>query len=176
LLLMRDRKDRSKRRGLGAFLWGTEGALLTEALIVVPVVTIFAVGILEFGNVFWQRHQVQVGVRDAARYWSRCRGIAPFNTCTQDVARNLAFYGNPAGTGLPRVPGWTTDAGLTITVSWTTADGQTITPALPPSNPPRNALVTVTGTHRYTGSPLMRLIDLEAFNFTYTHNQRYMGW
>jgi hypothetical protein len=49
LLLMRDRKDRSKRRGLGAFLWGTEGALLTEALIVVPVVTIFAVGILEFG-------------------------------------------------------------------------------------------------------------------------------
>jgi len=164
LLLMRDRKDRSRGRGLGAFLWGTEGALLTETLIVVPVVTIFSVGILEFGNVFWQRHQVQVGVRDAARYWSRCRGIAPFNTCSQTIARNLAFYGNPAGTGAPRVPGWTTAAGLTIT------------PAVPPSNPPRNALVTVTGTHVYTGSPLMRLIDLEAFSFSYTHNQRYMGW
>ena len=93
---------------------GTEGALLTEALIVVPVVTIFAVGILEFGNVFWQRHQVQVGVRDAARYWSRCRGTAPFNTCTQDIARNLAFYGNPAGTGAPRVPGWINDDDLDI--------------------------------------------------------------
>jgi Flp pilus assembly protein TadG len=176
LLLMRNRTDRSRRRGLKAFLCGTEGALLTETLIVVPVVTIFAVGILEFGNVFWQRHQVQVGVRDAARYWSRCRGIAPFNTCTQQVARNLAFYGNTAGTGPARVPGWTTADGLTITVSWTNEDGQTITAAVPPSNPPRDALVTVTGTHRYTGSPLMRLIDLEAFNFSYTHNQRYMGW
>jgi Flp pilus assembly protein TadG len=131
---------------------------------VVPVVTIFAVGILEFGNVFWQRHQVQVGVRDAARYWSRCRGIAPFDTCSQTIARNLAFYGNPAGTGSPRIVGWTAATGLTIT------------PAVPPSSPDRDDLVLVTGTHTYTGSPLMRLLQIEAFDFSYTHNQRYIGW
>ncbi|MDX1822722.1 MAG: TadE/TadG family type IV pilus assembly protein [Paracoccaceae bacterium] len=147
-----------------SFVAGTEGALLTETLIVVPVVTIFAVGILEFGNVFWQRHQVQVGVRDAARYWSRCRGTAPFDTCSQTIARNLAFYGNPEGTGGPRVVGWTEDADLEIA------------PALPPSNPDRDDLVTVTGTHTYTGSPLMRLLQIEAFAFSYTHEQRYIGW
>jgi Flp pilus assembly protein TadG len=159
---------RVKRQGilqrLRSFISGTEAALLTETLIVVPVVTIFAVGILEFGNVFWQRHQVQVGVRDAARYWSRCRATAPFNTCTQDIARNLAFFGNPAGTGAPRVPGWTAAADLTIL------------PATPPSNPGAADIVTVTGSLTYTGSPLMRLIDLEGFTFAYTHNQRYMGW
>ncbi|OAN65279.1 hypothetical protein A8B83_05975 [Rhodobacteraceae bacterium EhC02] len=149
---------------LRSFVSGTEAALLTETLIVVPVVTIFAVGILEFGNVFWQRHQVQVGVRDAARYWSRCRATAPFTTCTQDIARNLAFFGNPAGTGAPRVPGWTDAADLTIT------------PATPPSNPGAADIVTATGSLTYTGSPLMRLIELEGFTFTYTHNQRYMGW
>lgn len=149
---------------LRSFVSGTEAALLTETLIVVPVVTIFAVGILEFGNVFWQRHQVQVGVRDAARYWSRCRATAPFTTCTQDLARNLAFFGNPAGTGAPRVPGWTDAADLTIT------------PATPPSNPGAADIVTATGSLTYTGSPLMRLIELEGFTFTYTHNQRYMGW
>lgn len=151
-------------QNLRNFLSGTEAALLTETLIVVPVVTIFAVGILEFGNVFWQRHQVQVGVRDAARYWSRCRTTAPFTTCTQDIARNLAFYGNPAGTGTPRVPGWTAAADLTIE------------PAVPPGNPTAVDIVTVTGSLTYTGSPLMRLIQLEGFTFTYTHNQRYMGW
>jgi len=78
-------------RKVRSFAFGTEGALLTETLIVVPVITIFAVGILEFGNVFWQRHQVQVGVRDAARYWSRCRAAAPFNTCSPEIAQNLAF-------------------------------------------------------------------------------------
>ena len=149
---------------LRSFISGTEAALLTETLIVVPVVTIFAVGILEFGNVFWQRHQVQVGVRDAARYWSRCRSTVPFTTCTQDIARNLAFYGNPAGTGTPRVPGWTDAADLTIE------------PVTPPSNPGAGDIVTVTGSLTYTGSPLMRLIELEGFTFTYTHNQRYMGW
>lgn len=161
---MQQGKIRRIWRRARSFFVGTRGALLTETLIVVPVVTIFAVGILEFGNVFWQRHQVQVGVRDAARYWSRCRGIAPFNTCSQTIARNLAFYGNPAGTGAPRILGWTAATGLTIT------------PAVPPSSPDRDDLVLVTGTHTYTGSPLMRLLQIEAFDFSYTHNQRYIGW
>lgn len=161
---MQKGKIRQVWRRVHSFVAGTQGALLTETLIVVPVVTIFAVGILEFGNVFWQRHQVQVGVRDAARYWARCRGIAPFDTCSQTIARNLAFYGNPEGTGSPRIVGWTAVAGLTIE------------PAVPPSSPDRDDLVTVTGTHTYTGSPLMRLLQIEAFDFSYTHNQRYIGW
>jgi hypothetical protein len=151
-------------RRLRSFAGGTQGALLTEALIVVPVVTIFAVGILEFGNVFWQRHQVQVAVRDAARYWARCRQDDVFTTCTDRIARDLAFYGNPLGEGPPRIVGWVND------------DALKFEPEVPPSNPDANDIVRVTGTHTYTGSPLMRLLQIEAFDFSYTHEQRYIGW
>jgi hypothetical protein len=165
---MQDGKIRRIWRRTRAFVLGTEGALLTETLIVVPVVTIFAVGILEFGNVFWQRHQVQVAVRDAARYWARCRAVAPFNTCSQDIAHDLAFYGVPFAdaSSVPRVPGWTDPADLVILPA----------PADVPSSPTAADSVTVTGTHTYTGSPLMRLLQIDAFDFSYTHEQRYMGW
>lgn len=151
-------------RRLRSFAAGTQGALLTETLIVVPVVTIFAVGILEFGNVFWQRHQVQVAVRDAARYWARCRQDDVFTTCTDRIARDLAFYGNPRGEGPPRIVGWVND------------DALEFEPEVPPSNPGPSDIVRVTGTHTYTGSPLMRLLQIEAFDFSYTHEQRYIGW
>ena len=50
-----------------------EGAVLAEALLAVPFVTLFAAGILEFGNIFWERMQIDAGLRDAGRYLSRCR-------------------------------------------------------------------------------------------------------
>lgn len=164
---MNDAMIRVIQRKVRSFVSGTEGAILTETLIIVPVITIFAVGILEFGNVFWQRHQVQVAVRDAARYWARCLDVAPFETCDLNIARNLAFYGvpdaDPAVDPL-RVPGWVGgDDELRIQ--------RQVLPL--PSN---IEVVTVTGTHTYTGSPLMRLIQIEAFDFSYTHQQRYIGW
>lgn len=152
-------------RRLRSFAAGTQGALLTETLIVVPVVTIFAVGILEFGNVFWQRHQVQVAVRDAARYWARCRDSAPFDTCDLETAYDLAFYGKPLAdpaTDALRIPGWSNPDNLIF--------------ARLPEAPEEPTLVRVTGIHTYTGSPLMRLLQIEAFDFSYTHEQRYIGW
>lgn len=149
------------------FVAETQGAILTETLIVVPVVTIFAVGILEFGNVFWQRHQVQVAVRDAARYWARCRQDAVFSTCTEQIAANLAFYGQPQPTTTLRVPGWDDPALLEFSPL---PDRISVLPS------DERYVVRVTGTHTYTGSPLMRLLRIEAFDFSYTHEQRYIGW
>ncbi|MFB2608471.1 TadE/TadG family type IV pilus assembly protein, partial [Rhizobium phaseoli] len=48
-----------------------EGAVLAEALLAIPFVTLFAAGILEFGSIFWQRMQIDAGLRDAGRYLSR---------------------------------------------------------------------------------------------------------
>ncbi|MBT8458711.1 MAG: pilus assembly protein, partial [Boseongicola sp.] len=50
-----------------------DGVVLVEALLALPILSLITFGILEFGNVMWQRQQLQVGVRDAARYWTRCR-------------------------------------------------------------------------------------------------------
>lgn len=149
-------------KGLKQFRKAEEGTILTEALIVVPFVTIFAVGILEFGNVFWQRHLLEVGVRDAARYWSRCKPT--FNPCSIENARNFAFFGNPEGTGPMRVPYWSGDEQLTIT------------PTTPPVEPDETDLIVVTGTATYAASPLISMLRIGDVTMSYTHQQRYFGW
>lgn len=156
------------RRRIGRFATSDRGSVLTETIIAVPLLTILAVGMLEFGNMLWQRHQMQVGVRDAARYWARCRpGTDPANPvmrCSLATARNLAFYGNPAGTGALRVPGWDNASELTIT------------PATPPAVPTATDLVVATAAFPYQGSPLFSVLGLGSVELGYTYTLRYNGW
>lgn len=147
---------------LSRFIRETDATVLLETLIAVPVLTVFAVGTLEFGNIFWQRQQVQIAARDAARYWSRCRPT--FSSCSLTVARNLAFYGNPQGTGGLRVPGWSDAADLSIE------------PAVPPAVATPTDIVRVVATLDYIGSPMISLALPTAITVTYTHEERYIGW
>lgn len=140
----------------------TEGAILAEALIVLPIVAVLAIGMLEFGSLFWQRQQMEVGVRDAARYWSRCR--PDFGPCSIARARNIAFYGNPEGTGFLRVPNWYRDTDLTLA------------PETPPAVPGPADVVTAQGTLHYQGSPLSGLLGLDLLVVGYNHQERYVGW
>lgn len=149
------------------------GTVLTETIIAVPLLTILAIGMLEFGNILWQRHQMEVGVRDAARYWARCRptvptatGTADFMPCEIDIAKNIAFFGNPAGTGPWRVPGW--DGSETEHLE--------ITPTTPPGVPTATDVVQATGQFDYRGSPLIGALNLGTITLSYTHEQRYIGW
>ncbi|HEX9859438.1 MAG TPA: TadE/TadG family type IV pilus assembly protein [Paracoccaceae bacterium] len=135
---------------------------MAETLIVLPIVTLFAIAVLEFGSVFWQRQQLQTGVRDAARYWSRCR--PDFSNCSLTIARNIAFYGNPSGSGSLRVPNWNDASELDVT------------PATPPGAPEATDLVTVTGTLVYEGSPLIGKLSIPVMTITYQHTERYIGW
>lgn len=147
----------------------TRGAILTETVIVVPVVTVFALGVVEFGGLLWQRHQLQAGVRDAARYWSRCTPVTGLSVCTIDKARLVAFYGrtNPAVRSCEsrelRVRNWCETSQLTIT------------PAVPPLLPGPTDVVTVTGTLTYRGSPVFRLVS-NPVALTYSVEARYIGW
>lgn len=147
---------------LSRFFQDTDAAVLLETLVAVPVITILAVGTLEFGNIFWQRQQVQIATRDAARYWSRCR--PDFSSCSLTIARNLAFYGNPEGTGGLRVPGWNNPANLVIE------------PAVPPSVASPTDIVRVSATLDYLGSPMIRIAIQNAVTVTYAHEERYIGW
>lgn len=83
-----------------------DGAVLVEALVAVPFLVILAAGLVEFSNVFWQRGQVEAGLRDYARYLARCPSSRPESECIA-VAQNLAFFGNVVASGPPRTPGWT---------------------------------------------------------------------
>ena len=151
------------------FVNSTRGAILVEALLVVPIVTIFAIGIIEFGNVFWERQQLQAGVRDAARYWARCHTWSEVSgtnaqTCSIDTARNIAFYGKPfldsGGTNYLRVPNWFRPEDLTIT----------------PETPQSGNMVEAVGVVDYENSPLFRFLQIGAIRMGYRYEQRYVGW
>ena len=143
------------------------GVVLVETLLAIPVLTLLALGILEFGNMMWQRQQLQSGVKDAARYWARCRPVTATGTafmpCDIRTAQLIAFTGRPAG-GAARVPGWDETSELTIT------------PASPPTVPNDTSLVTVTGTVVYEPSPFFGSLYRAPITISYWYQTRYLGW
>jgi len=160
-------QDRS-RSILSRFFCETEATVLLETLIAVPVITVLAVGTLEFGNIFWQRQQLQIAVRDAARYWARCRPPSDDFTpsCSANVARNIAFHGNPQGTGGLRVPDWYDEEANLI-----------IEPAVLPRDAQPTVIVRVVGTLKYKASPMILFaLPTDRITVTYAHEERYIGW
>ncbi|MFC6639818.1 pilus assembly protein [Sulfitobacter sp. JBTF-M27] len=143
------------------------GVVLIETLLAIPFLTLLTFTILEFGNILWQREQLQTGVKDAARYWARCRPVdgngAAFMPCSIDTARAIAFTGLPSG-GAPRVPGWDESSELTIV------------PGVPPGVPTSDDLVVVSGAVTYQGSPMLNAIFPDSFSMGYSFQTRYIGW
>ncbi|WP_219784870.1 TadE/TadG family type IV pilus assembly protein [Celeribacter sp. PS-C1] len=153
-----------------------EGAILVETLVAMPVLALITFGILEFGNLMWQRQQLQIGVRDAARYWSKCRHtVSPtaFDNCDATIARNIAFHGRPDGSGPFRVPGWDEASELTL---WPAEDGLNPTPGL-------GDYVQVEGRFEYQGSPFFNAVFCPRrddicvpIEIGYWATMRYYGW
>ncbi len=141
--------------GVAGFFAEQDGVAMTEAIIVVPLLTFAAVGVLEFGSLFWQREQIETGLRDAARYMARCRH--PIATC-EATARNLAYFGSSSPTAAFRVPGW--NAGITFTQA--TVGAQEI--------------VTARTTHDFRHSPLFGFLSIADISISANHNQRVIGW
>lgn len=151
---------------VGPLLRDTRGAVLAETIVVVPFVTLFSAGILEFGNMFWEKEQIETGLRDAARYLSRCPPSSPLSgfvsQCSETTARLIAYYGSASvATTFPRVPGWT-PASSPIDFQYVLRNGQKV--------------VVARTNHTYSGSPLFGLLGLDAVTIQAYHEQRYIGW
>jgi len=152
---------RQIRTCLAGFFAEQGGVAMTEAIIAVPFLFIFAVGVLEFGALFWQREQIETGLRDAARYMARCRHDTA--TC-EGTARNLAYYGTSGWAGdepPPRTPDWNADNSA-IDFTSEAVGAQVI--------------VTATTTHSLLNSPLIDAFPIGTISITANHNQRVMGW
>jgi Flp pilus assembly protein TadG len=151
-----------------SFLSDEDGIAMTEALLAVPFLTLLAAGMLEFGSVFWQREQIETGLRDAARYMARCRhGLSaslPSNTNCQTVARNLAYYGSSAATTALRVPDWNA-TNSPITFSFTAT-----TPVCAVDN------VTATTTHNILHSPIFGFLGIDEITISANHSQKMICW
>lgn len=137
-----------------------DGAVLTEALVAVPFVTLFAAGILEFGNIFWQRMQIDAGLRDAGRYMSRCRPRTdPAEPTCEETAKKIAIYGTQASGAALRVPGWGDNL-----------DDITIVPV------DTDGTITVQTAHVYQSSPVFSWLGIDEITITSSHEERYIGW
>jgi Flp pilus assembly protein TadG len=85
----------------------TAGTATIEGVIVLPVAISLMAGGVEFGRIFSTYDTADKSMRDAARYLAR---VPEDHICDWGLtnAKNLAVYGNIAGTGDPLIPGWTT--------------------------------------------------------------------
>jgi Flp pilus assembly protein TadG len=79
-----------------------KGVAIVEFALVLPFLLLLTFITTEYGRAIWQYNTVTKSVRDAARYLSTQQ---PGTHITQ--ARNLAVYGNLAGTGTPLALGLT---------------------------------------------------------------------
>lgn len=150
------------KRGRNGLFRDQQGAILVEALVVLPFMIVLVFVILEFGNMLWQRLQVQTGVREAARYWSRCPD--DFSSCSETIARNIAFYGHPLGSsgGTLRMPGWDDASELTM------SPDKASLPAIPTDAD----IVSATGVVPFHGW----FLNDRGITINVTVEMRYIGW
>ena len=100
-------------RGLTHLGLSQSGSALVEFSLLAPFLLTLALGMFEFGRFLYQYQLVVEGLRDAGRYIAR---LDPTITANQTSAKNLAVFGNVAGSGTARVEGWTAaDVGFTPT-------------------------------------------------------------
>lgn len=91
------------RRALRGLACDEVGAALIEFTLVAPFVLMVALGIAEFGRMFYQYQLVVEGLRDAGRYLAR---VDPTIGANQDKAAKLAVTGTTEDGGDLRVTGW----------------------------------------------------------------------
>ncbi len=108
-----------------------KGAAGAEMALMVPLLVTLMFGSFEMGNFFWNEHKVVKAVRDGSRFAARqsfpkfsCSqaniligdGSATTDTAFVTQVKNLTRTGNFAGTGNPKVFGWT-NTHITVSVS-----------------------------------------------------------
>ncbi|MDE2383162.1 MAG: pilus assembly protein [Alphaproteobacteria bacterium] len=118
----------------------TDGAVLVEMAVVIPMLATLGFGTLEFGYYFYDRQIIESGLRDGARY-AAGRPYNPSNaTQTAQVisdAKNIATTGTNSG-GTPRLSWWTT---TNVTVAYSTV-----------ANPNTCGTGNTQACYRYSGS------------------------
>jgi Flp pilus assembly protein TadG len=100
----------------------TAGTALLETIIVLPLLLILMIGVVDYAWSLSMQATASKSMRDAARYLALLPGDAACQDWAKQKARNLAVYGNVAGSGSALVSGWSaTDTNVPITMDCTTS-------------------------------------------------------
>ncbi len=156
-----------KKHKLKALIRCNQGTSIIELAVILPVLVTIGLGMIEFGNMLYQYHLINVGVRDAARYLAGLEQTAANETS----ARNIATTGEVSG-GTNRVSWWNTSS---VSVSHTQLanndgsgnkifrGGDTIT------------MVTVSTSVQYQSLGFLGTLNLGNFNLAAQHEERVYG-
>jgi Flp pilus assembly protein TadG len=158
------------------FCHADDGAAMAETIIVAPLIVIFLAGILEFGAFMYAKLQVELGLRDAARYLARCPGVS--YGCTEDIARNIAVYGTivAGSAGDERVKGMTKAAINVVNDPSDTPDRSVDNSAGAYNGPATIQIIRVGTTFDYPGGTLLGLTGLPFLTVRAFHEERYLSW
>lgn len=85
----------------------TSGVSVVETAIVLPVIVILIGGIFDFGRAYATLSAAQKSLWSATRYLSHVPYERVCSSWALADAKNIALYGNTAGTGPLLVTGWT---------------------------------------------------------------------
>ncbi len=105
------------------------GSPAVEFALVLPLFLLILVGIIELGSLLSEIVAVEKGLRAGAMIAARSPKLPLGGAGALTVAqvKNVAMYGNPSGSGNPRVEGWTDPATITITPRIETVNGLAVT-------------------------------------------------
>ena len=163
---------RSLFRNAVKFQEDQRGAALLEMTLVLPVLMTIGFGAVEFGNMLYNWHLIENGVRDAARYAAGLQITAPLT----DV-KSIALTGTRTAPGNPctncRVKFWNQLSQVTVTYSAVANNdgagnklyrGGTTIP-----------LVTVSASVPYQSLGLLGYLGMGAQTINVSHQERLFG-
>ena len=154
------------RHLLGRFRREERGSVLVEMTLIAPLMLVLSAGVFEFGNLIHQKLLIEAGLSDAARFAARCNskmytdfGLAAIDC--GDRAKNIAVFGNYAGTGSARVSGWTkTDVTIAIAAGGSCHDAVVAGVTMYYSLTPQVCIVRASSTKPYADIGMLSIIGI----------------
>ncbi|PBC01420.1 pilus assembly protein TadE [Mesorhizobium sp. WSM3860] len=169
-------------RALSRFRRDERGTVLVEMAIVAPLMFILSAGVFEFGNLIHDKLLIEAGLEDGARFAARCNSQlytdAGLTIDCANTARNIAIFGNVAGSPPARVRDWrTTDVTINI------ADPATCRNAIDPSTgtvlylstTAQVCIVRASATYPYASRDsvgFLSLLNISGITLSASHEER----
>lgn len=158
---------------LRKFCSDERGAVMVEMTLITPLMISLSAGVFEFGNLFQKKLLIEAGLRDAARYASRCNPSFSGLACDAN-AKNIAVFGRISA-GTARVTGWAASDVIVAYYNTTnTLNGDGTQDYRGPGANIRT--VRVTTSFSYTGFSLLAYLGLSPIALAAAHEERVTGW
>ena len=146
------------------------GSSLVELSILMPIVLTLGFGVFEFGNMLYQHHLVETGLKDAARYLARVRDPI----ANQQIGKEIAVMGEVAGTN-KRVSFWNI-SDVSVTLSSIANPPDATTGERTYRGPDPILIVRVSTTATYNSMGFLSYLGLgNGITFSLYHEERVVG-